>query len=319
MEENMFQYSEYVYAVYQEKSFTKAAARLFVSQPALSAMIKKAEEKLKIKIFDRSTYTLSLTQEGEAYIEAIEKLHAIQNEFENRIMDIANLNVGTLTVSGAHFISSFVLSKVIERFSATYPGISVKLIESSSKELEEYLMKDMADMLFDYSFDEKLIQGEVLLNEKILVAVPRDFKINKKLLDKALTTEDIVSNRHTSPDCPSVKLNAFAKEGFLLLKDGNSMNFKAKELSGERGFEPRVTMQLDQLMTAYNLCNLGMGITLLSDTLIKSVPRSDNLLYYKILSDKAERSLYIGYKKNKHINGAMQKFIAMTKEIYSEY
>lgn len=58
----------YVYTVYEEKSFSKAAKRLFVSQPSLSAMVKKVESDYDITIFDRTTTPISLTPEGEYYI-----------------------------------------------------------------------------------------------------------------------------------------------------------------------------------------------------------------------------------------------------------
>lgn len=55
---------KYVYAVYQEKSFSKAARKMFVSQPALSNMVKKAEAEIGRPIFDRSTIPLTVTKEG---------------------------------------------------------------------------------------------------------------------------------------------------------------------------------------------------------------------------------------------------------------
>ena len=59
---------EYVYLVYQEKSFSKAVQKLFVSQSAVSAMVRKAEAKIGCQIFDRSTIPLTVTKEGEYYI-----------------------------------------------------------------------------------------------------------------------------------------------------------------------------------------------------------------------------------------------------------
>jgi DNA-binding transcriptional LysR family regulator len=61
---------------------------------------------------------------------------------------------------------------------------------------------------------------------------------------------------------------------------------------------------------------LGMGIALVSDTLIKAVSPSDDLLFYKINSQNTTRQLYILSKKNKHLNRAMLKFIQTAKEIY---
>ena len=65
---------EYVYTVYEEKSFSRAAKKLFMTQPALSAAVKKVESTLGLPIFDRSHSPLRLTDAGQAYIDAVQKL-----------------------------------------------------------------------------------------------------------------------------------------------------------------------------------------------------------------------------------------------------
>ena len=60
----MFQGMEYIYEVYKEKSFSKAAAALFISQPSLSANVKRVENRIGYPIFDRSTKPLQLTEVG---------------------------------------------------------------------------------------------------------------------------------------------------------------------------------------------------------------------------------------------------------------
>lgn len=69
----MFQGMEYVYEVYKEKSFSKAAASLFISQPSLSANVKRIEKRIGCPIFDRSTKPLQLTECGRKYIESVER------------------------------------------------------------------------------------------------------------------------------------------------------------------------------------------------------------------------------------------------------
>ena len=63
---------KYVYEVYKEKSFSKAAKKLFISQPALSNMVRKAEKEMGAPIFDRSTIPLTVTKEGAYYIRTVE-------------------------------------------------------------------------------------------------------------------------------------------------------------------------------------------------------------------------------------------------------
>lgn len=313
----MFQYEEYVYTVYKEKSFTHAADKLFVSQPALSAAVKKQEERLGFKIFDRGTPSLSLTEEGAVYIEAIKKLHLLKNDLQNRIMDISSLQSGSLTVAGANFISSFVLSEIIERFTALYPRIDVQLIESSSKELETFVIEDKVDIVFDYTYNKELIFGDPLLEENILLAVPEKNPLNRTLSKLSLTSADIRDEKHLSETTPCIDLRACDGESFLLLKPGNSMHQIAKAILNEAEVSYKTTIQLDQLMTAYNMCGLGMGLTFLSDTLIKTAAETPNIRYYKLNSSHASRTLYMEYKKHKYVNRAMRQFMSLANELYS--
>ena len=70
----MFTWKKYVYEVYREKSFSKAAQNLYISQPSLSARIKKIEEEIGVPLFDRSTSPLQLTEAGRIYIDAAEEI-----------------------------------------------------------------------------------------------------------------------------------------------------------------------------------------------------------------------------------------------------
>lgn len=76
----MLNYKEYIYAVYQEGSFSKAAQKLYVSQPWLSSVVKKVEQEIKTPIFDRSTTPISLTPAGQYYIQQVEKVMNIEED-----------------------------------------------------------------------------------------------------------------------------------------------------------------------------------------------------------------------------------------------
>jgi DNA-binding transcriptional LysR family regulator len=82
---------KYVYEVYKEKSFSKAAKKLFISQPALSNMVRKAEKEMGAPIFDRSTIPLTVTKEGAYYIRTVEKILFLERNLERYFQDIAGL------------------------------------------------------------------------------------------------------------------------------------------------------------------------------------------------------------------------------------
>ena len=76
----MFSYKDYIYAIYQERSFSKAAQKLFVSQSWLSSVVKKTEQEIKAPLFDRSTVPISMTEAGLYYIRQAEKIMAVEEE-----------------------------------------------------------------------------------------------------------------------------------------------------------------------------------------------------------------------------------------------
>lgn len=312
----MFKYADYIYEIYKEKSFTKAANNLFISQPALSAAVRKVEEELQIKIFDRSASPLALTLEGEAYIKAVKEMYNIKKDYENNVIDLFNLNVGSIRISGANFISSYVIPKIILPFSKKYPTINIELLESNSKTLINELTNDNIDLLIDYSIDEKLIESYPLFNETILLCVPKQLKINSELLDYSLNSEDIRNDVHFSDNIKKINLYDFKNENFLMLKSGNSMNNHGFDICHESGFDPKVSIYFDQLVTSYNMASSGLGVCFVTDTLIKEVPQSDTLLYYKLDSKHVTRTVYILHKKRGYINRLIKEFINVAIETY---
>ncbi len=313
----MFKYADYIYEVYKDKSFTLAAKKLFVSQPALSATIRRAEEELGFKVFDRSTSPLALTDAGKIYIAAVEEMYKIERNLKNYVENIYSLNVGDISVSGAAFISSFILPRIIMEFSKKYPRIKILFVEANSLNLQEKLLSEEIEILIDYDFDEKMFETTSLKREHILLAVPKDFEINDQLKEYQLSVEDIQRNRHLEKDVKSVNLSKFENEKFIQLKTGNNMQKQSQKICKEYGFVPQSIIKVDQLMTAYNISGSGMGITFTTDSVICAAADTGNLVFYKLKSKYAERMLTIAYKKKTYISPAVTEFVRIAKEIYT--
>lgn len=79
----MLKESNYIYEVYRCRSFSKAAEHLFISQPSLSAMVKRVEKEIGMPLFDRSCNPIQLTDAGRFYISHVEKIRQIQTEMED--------------------------------------------------------------------------------------------------------------------------------------------------------------------------------------------------------------------------------------------
>ena len=287
----MYDEIDYVYEVYREKSFSAAAKNLYVSQPALSSAIKKIESRLGITVFDRSSQPIKLTDEGKVYIEAIEQIYSIKKSMQTRLCDISRLKSGHITVSGENYISSFIYPKIIIEFMERYSGIEIEMVESNSHDLQNRLLGEEVDLLIDYKFDPQLYDSYPLVDEHIILCVPKKLEINERLRDYQLSAKDIKSGKHLKNVCPGVRLREFSEETFVYP---------------------------DQMITSYNMSRAGMGISLIPDLLIYASPESGKCVYYKLLDASSLRRLCLGFKKNRYMSRAVEAFIKTALEVYGK-
>ncbi len=313
MGDSMFRKMDYVYTVYKEKSFTKAAEKLYISQPCLSAAIKKIEDEIGQPLFERRYSSVKPTKIGLEYIEATEKMLEIQRDFELKLKDSNRLEFGKINIGGTNYVTSYIIPHIISKFSKLYPKIEINLIEAKSVELKKMLDNEDIDLLID-SFDSEGSTQECfpLLEEKIMIAVPKSFKCNNGLGKYQMTTENISCHLHKSP----VSIKHFKDEKFILLKNGNNMYKHASSIFHQAGITPEISFKLDQLSTSYSLAASECGICFITDTVFKYRKCTDDIFIYN-LEEVAKRMLYVVKKKKRFCSHAMTKFIELSKECIS--
>lgn len=306
----MFQGMEYVYEVYKERSFSKAAANLFISQPSLSATVKRIEQQVGYPLFDRSTKPLGVTECGERYIETVKQILSAQNNFIDYINDWGNLKTGKLRVGGSNFFSSWVLPELIGNFARKYPLIEIVLIEESTANLEQLLQSGSLDFAVDNCLlDETVFDHCIFQEEHLLLAVPRSFPVNDGLAEYQIPIEDIKNSRFLSPEVKPVPLKAFRKEPFIMLKPENDTGKRALHICRQNNLQPHVVFELDQQLTSYNVTCSGMGISFIGDMLISKVPSNPQVVYYKLPAKESSRNIYFYWKKGRYFNRAMKEFL----------
>lgn len=306
----MFEGKEYVYEVYKEKSFSKAAKNLYISQPSLSATVKRIEKKIGFPIFDRSITPICLTEYGQRYIHAIESIMSTEHDFERYISELKELKIGTLSIGGSNLFTSYVLPPLLSEFTKKYPLIQINIVEDNTSNLESHLLSGNLDFIVDnIALDETLFQQYIYQEEHLLIAVPKEYPINDKLLDYQLSLEQILSKNYLAESVPVVPLEKFVDYPFIFLKPNNDTMKRGVKLCKLHGFTPRVLFELDQQSTAYNIACSGMGICFVSDTLVSKSSYSHNVVYYKLNVEVSKRNISFYSKRNKYITYAMGEFL----------
>ena len=311
----MFTWKKYVYEVYKERSFTKAAQNLYISQPSLSARIKKIEEIIGEPLFDRSTTPLQLTEVGKVYIEAAEEITQIEQRVENYINDLAGLKTGNLAVGASTLFAAYVVPSLITQFNQKFPDVHIQLIEGNTAELEEMLGSNALDFVIDnYHYDSILYNKELYCEENILLAVPKHFSVNEELKEYQLSYENIKSKKYLSRKYPAVPLGRFADLPFIMLTQGNDTRTRGDRLCRNVGFKPNIVLEFNQQSTAYMASSTQLGATFISDILESQLPTFENLVYYKLDGEEAKRKVFFYYKTHKYKTRVMEEFIRMMHE-----
>ena len=312
----MFSKYKYVHMLYQEKSFTKAAEKLYISQPSLSAAIKGIEKELGAPIFQRTGAGVVPTDVGQVYVDAVEEIVRIERDCMRKINDIGNLVTGSLVVGGSNYLSSYVFPRVINIFTSRYPGVHVDIQEANATAMEEMLEQDQVDLVIDsFDTDAGRYHYRPLTRERILLCVPADREINRKFREAAVRPDDIYYGMVDLDSVPAVSIKEFAEEPFVILKKGNDMHARAAEIFGTAGVDPQVRFRVDQMTIAYAMTELGTGLCFATDTLFRygRFPDRDVSLY-QLKEDTRSRTLCVAYRKNKYCTRAMEKFTEVARE-----
>lgn len=312
----MFGHKDYFYAVYKEGSFSKAAEKLHISQPALSAIIAKDEEEIGNPIFDRRKRPISLTPFGMEYIRSIDKIYAIEKELSDYITSAQTLERGEVTICGTNLCLFYKVPFVIARFKQKYPNIAVHIAESNTRSSIQQLNSAEVDLvLTSKPLDSYKYVQKICYHECLVLVVPRSFPINEKLEGKKrLTYEELQAIPYDIPREQKVSLSLFHDTPFLLLRNNNYLRECTDLLFRESGISPPIVMEADQSAISYNFASLGIGATILSNRLIEPSPKNDALYYYVIDSGFTSRETYIVYNKNRYVSFAMKRLIEMLTE-----
>lgn len=294
----------YVLKVAEERNFSAAAKKLFISQPSLSQFIQKIEEQIGAPIFDRSVTPLKLTYIGNLYVEHAKAVMDLQNQFEQRVDDVLKVRKGKVTVGSSPFRSAYLMSQILPQFRKHYPAIEVFLKEDNTRNLEELALTGETDISISLlPIDEKLFDYEILFEERMLLALPPTHPIAEKL--------KLIAGDHTYT--PHIDVADLRDTPFIQMGKSHKLHQMLLNLCHEAGFTPHVIFETDSMTTAQALAGAGIGVTLLPETLIRA-NHFEHEPCYCAPNVNASRTVLVVYRKERYLPRAAKAFIQTLKE-----
>jgi DNA-binding transcriptional LysR family regulator len=246
----------YFVAVAEERSFSRAAERLHIAQPALSRQIQQLEEILETELFRRSTRSLALTEPGRFFYAHAVQLLSQCSEVIAMTQRVANMQ----RKFGIGFVGSTLyglLPEMVRRFKATHPELDVSLHEMTTVEQMQALKDGVIDIgIGRIRREDPHIRRIVLREEPLVAALP---------MGHALALAD-----------RSLKLRELTDDMLIVFPKTPRPSFADQVLSAfhDRGLEPAGVTEVRELQVALGLVAAGMGITVVPKSAL-GLKRSD--------------------------------------------
>jgi LysR family hydrogen peroxide-inducible transcriptional activator len=272
-----FHQLRYFRAVAECRSFTRAAKREHVSQPALSQQVTKLEEELGAKLFNRKGHLIELTSYGKAFLPKIEViLHQLQ-EARTQILEMAEVEKGKVTLGVIATITPFMLPSILAGFLERYPLIELKVQEECSAVLLRGLEERALDLaLMPLPVDSDDVSCLELVHEKLFA---------------------IVGPNHSLQQEAEVTLQQLAGSPFLILKDGHCFRDDTLSAFRDADVKPRIVFESGCFLTILNMVRAGMGISIMPAMAVDPTP---GCTFIPIQGDRPVRTIGLVQSKQQY-------------------
>ena len=278
--------------VCEEMNFTKAAQKLYMTQPAVSHAIKDLEEKKRIILFDRIGKKIYLTKTGKIFLDKVIKILDLYEHLDNNFVISPEEN--PILVGSCITIGNFWLPNIIKKFKKNHRNTPVKVIIDSAAKIEQ--------LLVDNKIDTALIEGMVK-NQYL-----------EKHLFSSYKLSVVCSSKHPFVHKNNITINEFLNENLILREKGSAIrDCVDNALSREDIYiNPNWTSINSQAIIEAIIDNLGISV--LPNILVKNQVKNNQLKLLSIEKVKLQNNNYIVYHKDKVLSQIMIDFVKSIKE-----
>ena len=278
--------------VAREGSFSRAAGKLYRTQPAVSQAIRKLETEGGEPLFDRSSRDGSLTDSGRVLHDYAEKLLNLRVEARGALRELREMHKGKLAIAANEFTCLYLLP-VLAEFRRLYPMIKVTVHRSLASRIPDYVLKHNAEVgVLSFNPDEPLLRSVVVYRDELaLVVHPRHpLASARQVTIKQLGAESFVAHNVLSPYRTKV-LEAFKRHKTPLNMD----------------------VELPTIEAIKKFVSLGSGVALVPSICVEAELARGELVHVPVRELRVERKLRMVYRKKANLSHAARAFLKVAE------
>lgn len=277
-------------------SFAEACEYLHLSQPALSASIRKMEEAIGGQLFARSTRTLSLTPEGADFLPVARRLLSDWNEGFDDLRGLFALQRGKLSIAAMPSFASNCLPRVVAEFGRQYPNININVQDIVMEEVISAVQSGRVELGVTFASDtENALEFQPLFNDRFIAVVP----LHHQLTDKQhLAFADLLSY-------PLVALN----------RGSNTRRWTDSAIA-QAGIEPPQVFDAFQLTTVGSMVAAGVGVAVVP-ALCRQQMQALGAVCLPVITGGIERQVGIYTRRRHALSSVANRLIALLQNQFS--
>ena len=307
---------EYILKIAEERSFSGAAEKLFITQPSLSQYVSKVEKQLGTLLFDRSTKPLSLTPSGEAYVASAKEILRMERELNEKIAEIENIEKGSLRIGAVEYHSSYLLPESVDAFHKKHPGISINIVEGEMGQLYEKLREGTIDLIIGSESVLPLeFDVEVLAEEKTYLAIPECFTEKSAFVSDKLEAEDIIYKTEKYLFADNIDLQSCPPMPFVLADKSEVGYNQLNDLYERLPIDESTTIHVSSATTAFSYTLANVGACLVTDSFICYGNIKKHPAYYALPDTISKLYICMMMRKQENLPNSIRAFGQVLKDL----
>ena len=283
------------YMAAKYESCTAAAQKLCVTQPAITAQIRKLEDQCSLKLFKKRGRNIHLTDEGTALFHYARRIFECEREVEDAIEEMRKLKRGVLRLGTTKTYARYFMPVLISTFHETYPQIKIHLDEGSSLDMTQSLVG--------------------LKNEVVVIAMAAE---NPAVTFIPLSHEKLVlimAPSHPLANKAAVSVRELAGEPIIMKEAGSGTRLKVNGLFERYGCDLNSLMETSNAEFIKQLVQQGEGFSFLVKEAVATELQEKKLVSVPLMEEELYLDVSIAYLKNEHLSRPAQAFVDILLEM----
>lgn len=291
---------EHILKISEEKSITKAAEKLYLTQSALNQQLLHLEQELGTPLFKRSKVNWGPTKAGEIYLEGAREMLRIKQRTYSRISDLTEGYKGAIKVGMPPSRGPEIFIHVYPKFHEKYPDVTVIPYEQNVVPMQKQLSAGDLDLgimtLFESQKDEN--EYQVLYEEEILLAVPETWDVSAFAIPRR-------------QELPALSMEALSGKPMILLRKGTTMRTVIDKLFRSRQITPHILFDTANPSTIMEMVRAGIACGIVAEFATRKYREGVQYFSYE---KPLKWNVAACYPKGTFLNKAMEDFVEMVKE-----